>query len=125
MPPDSPSLHPLLHRLLTWPPLPPAGLQGIVEHFGGQLGKLQYPMHGKPSPVQLIRSEDKLGVFEVRRGQRCGIAPWVPISQLKGRPVLQGVADSFVAGRYHSLYGIREGGKWPSCLVRLARRACK
>ena len=45
---------------------PPAGLQGIVEHFGGQLGKLQYPMHGKPSPVQLIRSEDKLGVFEVR-----------------------------------------------------------
>jgi len=23
-------------------------------------------MHGKPSPVQLIRSEDKLGVFEVR-----------------------------------------------------------
>ena len=55
---------PLLRRLLTWPP--PTGLQGIVEHFGGQLGKLQYPMHGKPSPVQLIRSEDKLGVFEVR-----------------------------------------------------------
>ena len=30
----------------------------------------------------------------------------------------QGVPDSFVAGRYHSLYGIRTGGKWPSCLVR-------
>lgn len=29
----------------------------------------------------------------------------------------QGVPDSFVAGRYHSLYGIRADGKWPSCLV--------
>jgi hypothetical protein len=32
--------------------------------------------------------------------------------------VLPGCTDSFVAGRYHSLYGIRTGGKWPSCLVR-------
>jgi anthranilate synthase len=24
------------------------GAQGIVEHFGGALGKLGYPMHGKP-----------------------------------------------------------------------------
>ena len=25
------------------------GLQGIVEHFGGELAVLDYPMHGKPS----------------------------------------------------------------------------
>lgn len=31
------------------------GLQGIVEHFGGELGKLEYPMHGKPSSVSTAR----------------------------------------------------------------------
>ena len=25
------------------------GLQGIVEHFGGELGVLPYPQHGKPA----------------------------------------------------------------------------
>jgi anthranilate synthase len=29
------------------------GLQGMVEHFGGTLGILDYPMHGKPSEVTL------------------------------------------------------------------------
>lgn len=29
------------------------GLQGMVEYFGGELGVLGYPMHGKPSPVTL------------------------------------------------------------------------
>lgn len=29
------------------------GLQGMVEHFGGTLGVLSYPMHGKPSPITL------------------------------------------------------------------------
>lgn len=29
------------------------GLQGMVEHFGGKLGVLGYPMHGKPSKVSL------------------------------------------------------------------------
>jgi anthranilate synthase len=29
------------------------GLQGMVEHFGGTLGVLGYPMHGKPSKVSL------------------------------------------------------------------------
>ena len=28
------------------------GLQGIVEYFGGSLGVLGVPMHGKPSPVR-------------------------------------------------------------------------
>ncbi|KAL3794004.1 hypothetical protein ACHAWO_012408 [Cyclotella atomus] len=32
------------------------GLQGMVEHFGGELGVLSYPMHGKPSPVTLTEA---------------------------------------------------------------------
>lgn len=32
------------------------GLQGMVEHFGGELGVLSYPMHGKPSPITLTES---------------------------------------------------------------------
>ena len=36
------------------------GLQGIVEAFGGELGVLPYPVHGKPSMV----SHQGLGVFE-------------------------------------------------------------
>ena len=29
------------------------GLQGMVEHFGGSLGVLSYPQHGKPGSVRL------------------------------------------------------------------------
>ena len=32
------------------------GLQGMVEHFGGTLGVLGYPMHGKPSMVSLTKA---------------------------------------------------------------------
>jgi anthranilate synthase len=32
------------------------GLQGMVEHFGGELGVLDYPMHGKPSEVMRLSS---------------------------------------------------------------------
>lgn len=55
------------------------GLQGMVEAFGGELGVLDYPMHGKPSMVQ----HDGTGVFE-------------------------GLPSPFRVGRYHSLYAIRE-----------------
>ena len=55
------------------------GLQGIVEAFGGKLGVLDYPMHGKPSIVR----HDQKGVFE-------------------------GLPKEFQVGRYHSLYAIRE-----------------
>ena len=55
------------------------GLQGIVEAFGGQLGVLGYPEHGKPS---LVRNRG-VGVFE-------------------------GLPEEFRVGRYHSLYAIRE-----------------
>lgn len=51
------------------------GLQGLVEHFGGSLGILGYPMHGKPSEI---------------------------ITQPSA--LFAGLPQRFVAGRYHSLY---------------------
>jgi len=55
------------------------GLQGVVEAFGGTLGVLAYPMHGKPSWVR----HGGLGVF-------------------------QGLPERFQVGRYHSLFAVRE-----------------
>jgi anthranilate synthase len=54
------------------------GLQGIVEHFGGELAVLPVPRHGKPSPVRVL-----------------------------GGRLLAGL-EPFVAGRYHSLHAVRE-----------------
>ncbi len=51
------------------------GLQGIVEAFGGELGVLDYPMHGKRSVVRN-----------------------------RGVGVFQGLPEEFQVGRYHSLY---------------------
>jgi anthranilate synthase len=51
------------------------GLQALVEHFGGRLGLLDYPMHGKSS------------VIDVRGG-------WT----------FEGLPKRFEAGRYHSIY---------------------
>ena len=55
------------------------GLQGMVEHFGGALGVLPSPVHGKPSRVR------------VRGGRLFG-----------------GLPTEFTAGRYHSLFAIPE-----------------
>jgi anthranilate synthase len=66
------------------------GLQGMVEHFGGTLGVLSYPMHGKASSVILTS---------------CGKADKSLFSKLP---------DSFEVARYHSLHGIKE--KLPRCL---------
>jgi len=55
------------------------GLQGIVEAFGGELGILDYPMHGKPSVI----AHRNIGVFE-------------------------GLPERFKVGRYHSLFARRE-----------------
>src|SRR5204863_3256987 len=55
------------------------GLQGIVEAFGGELGVLDYPMHGKPSTVR----HNGAGIFE-------------------------GLPEEFQVGRYHSLFARRE-----------------
>ena len=55
------------------------GLQGIVEAFGGVLGVLDYPMHGKPSKVRHFNK----GAFA-------------------------GLPETIRVGRYHSLYAIPE-----------------
>jgi anthranilate synthase len=55
------------------------GLQGMVEHFGGALGVLPSPVHGKSSLVR------------VRAGR-----------------LFDGLPREFTAGRYHSLFAIRE-----------------
>jgi anthranilate synthase len=54
------------------------GLQGIAEYFGGSLGVLGVPVHGKPSLVRV-----------------CG-----------GR-LLRGLPNEFTVGRYHSLHARR------------------
>ena len=66
------------------------GLQGMVEHFGGELGVLGYPMHGKPSSITLTES-----------GQHSG-------------SIFTGLPDTFEVARYHSLHGIRD--ELPPCL---------
>lgn len=52
------------------------GLQGIVEHFGGVLDVLDYPMHGKPSIVNVTHPTH----------------------------LFTGLGAHFNVGRYHSLY---------------------
>src|SRR5262245_29712142 len=55
------------------------GLQGMVEHWGGTLGVLDYPMHGKASRVRVL-----------------------------GGRLFDGLPAEFTAGRYHSLFAIRD-----------------
>ncbi|GAB1539490.1 anthranilate synthase [Scytonema sp. NUACC21] len=55
------------------------GLQGIVEAFGGQLGVLHYPQHGKSSRILVSESESVL---------------------------FKGLPQSFSVGRYHSLFAL-------------------
>jgi anthranilate synthase len=51
------------------------GVQAIGEYFGGQLGQLAQPAHGRPSRVQV-----------------------------RGGKLMQNLPDEIVIGRYHSLY---------------------
>ncbi|MBM4434481.1 MAG: anthranilate synthase component I [Chloroflexi bacterium] len=55
------------------------GLQGIVERFGGELGVLAYPVHGKASVITVLGGE-----------------------------LFAGLPRAFRAGRYHSLHAVRE-----------------
>jgi anthranilate synthase len=72
------------------------GMQGIFEHFGGKLGQLPYPMHGKPSVINLVKGNGS------------------------SSPVLDGLPESFTVARYHSLYGKRP---LPDCLTEIAHIA--
>ena len=51
------------------------GVQAIGEYFGGKLGQLGHPAHGRPSPVRI-----------------------------RGGRLMQNLPDEIVIGRYHSLY---------------------
>jgi anthranilate synthase len=55
------------------------GLQGLVEYFGGELGVLASPMHGKASTIHA-----------------------------RGGRIFEGLPRQFAAGRYHSLFARRE-----------------
>jgi len=57
------------------------GLQGIVEAFGGELGVLNYPQHGKSSRI-FVTEPDSI--------------------------TFKNLPKSFAVGRYHSLFAIRE-----------------
>jgi anthranilate synthase len=61
------------------------GLQGMVEYFGGVLGVLDPPVHGKASRIRVL-----------------------------GGRLFTGFPREFVAGRYHSLYALRD--KLPAVL---------
>jgi anthranilate synthase len=56
------------------------GLQSIVEAFGGKLGILSYPQHGKVSRVSIVAPSN----------------------------LFQNLPQSFDVGRYHSLYALPE-----------------
>jgi len=55
------------------------GMQAIIEHFGGKLGVLSYPQHGKPAKIKVA-----------------------------GGKVLSGLGSEFQVGRYHSLFGMKD-----------------
>ena len=55
------------------------GLQAIVEYYGGELGQLATPMHGKPSAIRV-----------------------------RGGRLFEGLPEEFRAGRYHSLFARRD-----------------
>ncbi len=57
------------------------GLQGIVEAYGGELGVLNYPQHGKTS--RIFVTDPEAGIFK-------------------------GLPQSFEVGRYHSLFALPE-----------------
>merc|ERR1712151_304042 len=66
------------------------GMQGMIEYFGGTLGVLNYPRHGKSSHILLTND---------------GMAD---------NSIFSGLPSSFDVAKYHSLYGIKEN--MPSCL---------
>jgi anthranilate synthase len=68
------------------------GLQGLFEYFGGELGILDYPMHGKPS----IISRSFPDHVEAGHGAYTGAPSF---------DVLKGLPDQFQVARYHSLHG--------------------
>ncbi|MEO1429431.1 MAG: anthranilate synthase [Cyanobacteria bacterium J06633_8] len=57
------------------------GLQGIVEAFGGELGVLDYPQHGKPSKINITDSNSVM---------------------------FKDLPEAITVGRYHSLFALKD-----------------
>ena len=98
------------------------GLQGMVEHFGGVLGVLGYPMHGKPSSVGQMGSSSMFANLPPRcvceRERMCvceeRILTVLPDVSLQLLTPLLLSRRSFEVARYHSLHGLKD--RLPSCL---------
>jgi anthranilate synthase len=84
------------------------GLQGLVEYFGGQLGVLGYPMHGKPSIITRSNTDisDDVGQSGSESGSQAPPSPLV-YGGIE-TDVLQGLPQQFQVARYHSLHGKRD-----------------
>ena len=78
------------------------GLQGLVEYFGGELGVLGYPMHGKPSVISRAFDDKDLAPHSSSE-QKQQMVYDGPVSF----DVLRGLPKEFQVARYHSLYGKR------------------
>lgn len=72
------------------------GLQGLVEYFGGELGILDYPMHGKPSIISRSFVDENLDNV-TSAGEGYG-GP-------ETHDILNGLPQQFQVARYHSLHG--------------------
>ena len=68
------------------------GLQGLVEYFGGELGVLDYPMHGKPSVIRRTFIDETTTAAQTAHHHHA-------------TDVLKGLPTEFQVARYHSLHG--------------------
>ena len=67
-----------------------------MEYFGGSLGVLDYPMHGKPSPISRLYADN--GDL-INKHTDFNLADQISFDVLKDLP------SEFQVARYHSLYG--------------------
>jgi anthranilate synthase len=88
------------------------GLQGLVEHFGGELGILDYPMHGKPSPIQRTYHDSEATPASSSSSSSSSSLP---------DDVLRGLPAEFTVAWYHSLHG--KMAKMPKELIVTAKSA--
>jgi anthranilate synthase len=76
----------------------------MVEHFGGKLDVLAYPMHGKPSHVDLTAVSETTGSSSRSSGSSTTSSS--SSSKLGHKyKIFEGIPPRFEVARYHSLHG--------------------